>query len=41
MGSSIKTMDTGNFKVHNNFWEAYEGCAEENRVPPDLLLFFS
>jgi len=34
-------MDAHNSKVHGGFWEAYKGYAEENRVPPDRLPFFT
>ena len=33
-------MDTHNSKELSRFWEAYGGCAEENRVPPDRLPFY-
>jgi integron integrase len=39
-GSLVKNMDTRNSKVRNGFWEAYRGCADENRVPPDRLPFY-
>jgi len=33
-------MDTHNSKELSRFWEAYRGCAEENRMPPDRLPFY-
>jgi hypothetical protein len=34
-------MDVRNSsKEPGGFWEAYRGCAEENRVPPDRLPFY-
>ena len=33
-------MDIRNSKERDGFWEAYQGCAEENRVPPDRLPFY-
>jgi hypothetical protein len=36
----VKIMDIRNSKERDGFWEAYQGCAEENRVPPDRLPFY-
>jgi len=37
----VKIMDVRNSsKERDGFWEAYRGCAEENRVPPDRLPFY-
>ena len=33
-------MDTPNSKGRNGFWEAYQACAEENRVASDRLPFY-
>ena len=33
-------MDIPNFKGRTSFWEAYRGCAEENRVRPDRSPFY-
>ena len=34
MDSGVKIMDVRNSKEPDGFWEAYRGCAEENRVQP-------
>jgi len=36
----VKIMDFHNSKERNSFWEAYRGCAEENRVSPDRSPFY-
>jgi len=33
-------MNTHNSKERDGFWEAYRGCAEEHRVPPDRSPFY-
>jgi len=33
-------MDIPKSKGHDGFWEAYRGCAEENRVRPDRSPFY-
>jgi len=33
-------MDTHNTKERDRFWDAYRGCAEENRVRPDRSPFY-
>jgi hypothetical protein len=33
-------MDSRNSKELDRFWEAYRGCAEENRVGPDRSPFY-
>jgi hypothetical protein len=33
-------MDIRSSKERDDFWEAYRGCAEENRVPPDRSQFY-
>ena len=33
-------MDIPNSKERESFWEAYRGCAEENRVRPDRSPFY-
>jgi hypothetical protein len=33
-------METPNSKGRNGFWEAYQACTEENRVPPDRSPFY-
>jgi hypothetical protein len=35
-----KIMETPNSKGRGGFWEAYQACAEENRVPPDRSPFY-
>jgi hypothetical protein len=35
-----KIMDIADPRGHGSFWEAYRGCVEENRVPPDRLPFY-
>ena len=35
----VKIMNTHNSKERSGFWEAYRGCAEENRVRPDRSPF--
>jgi hypothetical protein len=36
----VKIMDAYNSKERDLFWEAYRGCAEENRVRPDRSQFY-
>ncbi len=36
----VKIMDVRNSKERDGFWEAYRGCAEENRVRPDRSPFY-
>ena len=36
----MKKMDSRNSKELDRFWEAYRGCAEENRVGPDRSPFY-
>ncbi len=36
----VKVMDVHNSKERERFWEAYRGCAEENRVRPDRAPFY-
>jgi hypothetical protein len=36
----VKIMNTHNSKERDGFWEAYRGCAEEHRVPPDRSPFY-
>jgi hypothetical protein len=36
----LKTMNTNNSRERDRFWEAYRGCAEENRVRPDRSPFY-
>ena len=36
----MKIMDVRNSKERDGFWEAYRGCAEENRVQPDRSPFY-
>ncbi len=36
----MKNMDSRNSKERDVFWEAYRGCAEENRVGPDRSPFY-
>lgn len=36
----VNIMETRNSKECNGFWEAYRGCAEENRVRPDRSPFY-
>ena len=36
----VKIMDFHNSKERDLFWEAYRGCAEENRVRPDRSPFY-
>jgi site-specific recombinase XerD len=36
----VKIMDVRNSKEPDGFWEAYRGCAEENRVRPDRSPFY-
>ncbi len=36
----VKIMDVRNSKERDVFWEAYRGCAEENRVRPDCSPFY-
>ena len=36
----MKIMDVHNSKERGRFWEAYRGCAEENRVRPDRSPFY-
>src|SRR4030043_1748305 len=33
-------MDINNSRESDRFWEAYRGCAEENRVRPDRSSFY-
>ncbi len=33
-------MDIPNYKGRDSFWEAYQACTEENRVPSDRSPFF-
>ena len=33
-------MNTHNSKERDGFWEAYRGCSEEHRVPPDRSPFY-
>ena len=40
MDSWVKNMDVCNSKERDVFWEAYRGCAEENRVQPDRSPFY-
>jgi len=40
MDSGVKIMDVRNSKERDVFWEAYRGCAEENRVRPDRSAFY-
>src|SRR3972149_4474767 len=40
MDSGVKIMDARNSKERDGFWEAYRGCAEENRVQPDRSPFY-
>jgi site-specific recombinase XerC len=40
MDSGVKIMDVRNSKEPDGFWEAYRGCAEENRVRPDRSPFY-
>jgi hypothetical protein len=40
MVSIVTIMDVYNSKEHDGFWEAYRGCAEENRVQPDCSPFY-
>ncbi len=40
MDSGVKIMDVRNSKELDVFWEAYRGCAEENRVRPDRSPFY-
>jgi site-specific recombinase XerC len=40
MDSGVKIMDVRNSKERDVFWEAYRGCAEENRVRPDRSPFY-
>jgi integron integrase len=40
MDSWVKNMDVRNSKERDVFWEAYRGCAEENRVQPDRSPFY-
>ena len=36
----MKIMDVHNSRERDRFWEAYRGCAEENRVRPDRSPFY-
>ena len=36
----VKIMDVRNSKEPDGFWEAYRGCAEENRVRPDRSPYY-
>jgi len=36
----VKIMGSRNSKERDVFWEAYRGCAEENRVRPDRSPFY-
>ena len=36
----VKIMDFHNSKERDLFWEAYRGCAEENRIRPDRSPFY-
>ncbi len=36
----VKIMDIPNSKGRDSFWEAYQACTEENRVPSDRSPFF-
>jgi len=36
----VKIMDFHNSKEPERFWDAYRGCAEENRVRPDRSPFY-
>ena len=36
----VKIVDVRNSKEPDGFWEAYRGCAEENRVRPDRSAFY-
>ena len=36
----VKIMDVRNSKERDGFWEAYPGCAEENRVGTDRSPFY-
>src|SRR4030042_1983364 len=38
--SVVTIMDGRNSKERDVFWEAYRGCAEENRVQPDRSPFY-
>ena len=40
MDFRVKTMGLHNSKERERFWEAYRGCAEENRVRPDRSPFY-
>ena len=40
MDVRVKTMGLHNSKERERFWEAYRGCAEENRVRPDRSPFY-
>ena len=41
MDSGVKIIDARNSKERDGFWEAYRGCAEENRVQPDRSPFYN
>jgi hypothetical protein len=36
----VTIMDIPNSRGRDVFWEAYQECAEENRVPPDRSQFY-
>jgi hypothetical protein len=36
----VNTMGLQNSRERDRFWEAYRGCAEENRVRPDRSAFY-
>ena len=36
----MKVMDARSSEERDGFWEAYRGCAEENRVRPDRWPFY-
>ena len=40
MDFMVNTMGLHNSKERDRFWEAYRGCAEENRVRPDRSPFY-
>ena len=40
MDFMVNTMGLHNSKERERFWEAYLGCAEENRVRPDRSPFY-